>query len=90
MFMVVPANAFLYEVGILTTEEIEDLKDDKLLEVYTEAMIERKASETFHGRAGFAPKEYAAYKQLLGLISRIRQEMSTRELDVPPIDEWIR
>jgi len=85
-----PAFAFLYEVKILSDKEIKDLAKEEIIAVYTEALIERKASETFHSRAGFAPKEYRKFKELLGLIVNLRLEMQKRDMDVPPIDEWLR
>ena len=84
------ASAFLYEVKILSKEELKKLTGDQLVDLYTSALIEREASETFHGKAGFTPKEYEAFKELLGLIVRIRQEMLSRELEPPPIDQWLK
>ncbi|MCA9406736.1 MAG: hypothetical protein KC684_09370, partial [Candidatus Omnitrophica bacterium] len=85
-----PAFAFLYEVVIPTDEEIAAMADDKILDYYISVLIERKAAETFHGKAGFTPKEYNKFKELLGLIVVLRQEMLKREIDVPPVEEWLR
>lgn len=85
-----PAVAFLYEVKNLSKDEIQELKNEEILEVYISTVIERKASEAFHGRAGFTPKEYNKFKDLLGLIVKLRQEMLTRQMDVPPIEEWLK
>ena len=82
--------SFLYEVKILTKQELKKLSNDDLIELYTSTLIEREASETFHGKAGFTPKEYAQFKELLGLIVRIRQEMLSRKMETPPVDEWLR
>ncbi len=84
------ASAFLYEVNILSKEEIHALKDDQLIDLFISAKIEVEASKSFHGKAGFNPKEYEKFKALLGLIVRLHQEMKTRELEVPPMDEWLR
>ena len=84
------ALAFLYEVKVLTKEELKKLNNDELVELYTSALIEREASETFHGKAGFTPKEYSAFKDLLGLIVKIREEMLAREMEPPPVDDWLR
>ena len=84
------AFAFLYEVKILSKEELKKLTNDGIVELYTSALIEREASEVFHGKAGFSPKEYENYKELLGLVIRIRQEMLDRDLQPPPIDEWLK
>ena len=85
-----PALAFLYEVVIPTDEEITAMTDEKLMDYYISVFIERKAAETFHGKAGFSPKEYVKFKELLGLIVVLRQEMLKREMDVPPVEEWLR
>jgi len=82
--------AFLYVVKILTKEEIQKLNEEELLDVYIEVVIERKATETFHGKAGFTPKEYNKYKDLLSLIVKLRKEMIERKIDAPPIEEWLR
>jgi len=84
------AFAFLPEIVTITKEEIKKYSDEELVRVYIDVLIERKAREAFHGKAGFAPKEYASFKALLMLIVRLRQEISSRELEVPPIDEWLR
>ena len=82
--------AFLYEVKILNKEEIAQLKNEQLVDVYTDVLIERQASETFHGRAGFTPKEYQSYKDLLGFVVRLRQEMSNRKMEPPPVSDWLK
>jgi hypothetical protein len=85
-----PAFAFLYDFPILTKEEIKALDEAGLINAYIDAKIELDASRTFHGKAGFTPKEYNHHKELLNLVIKLRLEMQLRELDVPPIDEWIR
>jgi hypothetical protein len=85
------ANAsFLYQVKNLSAEEIKKLSDDELLILYNDAVVERKANEIFYGRAGFTPKEYELYKDLLKLIIRIRQEMTVRGITPPPVEEWLK
>jgi len=84
------AWAFLYVVNILTKEEIKKLSKEEMVDVYIEIVIERKASENFHGKAGFTPKEYNKYKDLLRFIVKLRQEMQNREMEVPPVEEWVR
>lgn len=90
LFVSSHAFAFLYEVKPMSREEIKKLTNDQLLEKFKSAVIERKASETFHGKAGFTPKEYDSYKALLGLIINLREEMGSREMEPPPIEEWLR
>jgi len=84
------ADAFLYDYVILTKEEIKKLSEAELLSSYIEAKIELDASRSFHGRAGFTPKEYNRHKKLLKSIVTLRLEMQVREIDVPPIEDWIR
>ena len=90
VFLSTTAFAFLYEVKILKKEELKKLSNDEIVSLYTDAQIEKTASETFHGKAGFTPKEYENFKELLGLIIRIRQEMVERDLVPPPINEWLK
>ena len=82
--------AFLYEVPILSKEEVKKLSDADLISAYIQVKIEIDASRTFHGKAGFTPKEYEKHKGLLGYVIALRLEMQLRELQPPPIDEWIR
>jgi len=85
-----PAQAFLYDISLMSKEEIKSASDAQLLQSYIDAKIELDASRTFHGKAGFTPKEYEKHKDLLNYIITLRLEMQLRELEVPPIDEWIR
>ena len=90
LLLAVPALAFLYEVKILTPDEIKQLSDENLGNVYTDAVIEREASAIFHGKAGFNPREYKSFKDLLGFIVHIREEMVRRQITPAPVDEWLR
>jgi hypothetical protein len=90
LFVCSNSFAFLYEVKVLTREEIKKISNDQILDFFKNAVIERKASETFHGKAGFTPKEYESYKALLGFIIDLREEMKTRELEPSPIEDWLR
>lgn len=82
--------AFPYEIELLTSEETSALSDEALVDIYIEAKIEVNASKIFFGRSGFTPKDYKKYKELLGYIVRVRQEMHDRDIDAPPVDEWLR
>jgi len=86
-----PAVAFLYEMKILTREEIKKLTDDELTEIYIEARIEEKASSEFHGAAGFSSsKDYNSRKKLLRFVFELRREMAIREKIVAEaIDEHL-
>ncbi|MBF0533075.1 MAG: hypothetical protein HQL23_08290 [Candidatus Omnitrophica bacterium] len=90
LLFTVPAYAFLYEVQALSKEELKKLSNEQLTDVYTDAVIERRATEVFFTRAGLTPKEYAQFKDLLKFIVRLRQEMVERKIDVPPIEDWVK
>ncbi|HNV23812.1 MAG TPA: hypothetical protein PLH56_06300 [Candidatus Omnitrophota bacterium] len=82
--------AAIYEVKILTDEEIRKLSNDAIVAVYTDAMIEREATKTFYAKAGFTPKEYDSYRTLLTFVVRLRKEMAAREIEPPPVEEWLK
>lgn len=90
LFLSTQSFAWLYDFPILSKEEIKALDEVEILNAYIDVKIELDASRTFHGKAGFTPKEYKRHKDLLNLVIKIRLEMQLREMDVPPIDEWIR
>ena len=84
------AGAFLYEIPMKTKEEIKAASDADLMGAYIDAKIELDASRTFHNEAGLTPKEYTKHKELLNYIVKLRLEMQIRELEVPPIDDWLK
>ncbi len=84
------AFAFLPEVTQVTKEEMKKYSDEELVRRYIDTVIERKAREAFHAKAGFGPKEYESFKDLLMLMVRLRQEIETRKLEVPPINDWLK
>lgn len=84
------ALAFLPEIENVTKEEIKKYSDEELVTAYVDAVIERRAREAFHGKAGFAPKEYQSFKDLLLLIVHLRQEIQRRGIEVPPINDWLK
>lgn len=85
-----PAFGFMYEVKILDKEAIAGLNNDQIVDTYTDVIVEVEASKVFHERAGFTPKEYEKYKQLLRFVINIRQEMSRREITPPPLTDWLK
>ena len=89
-FLTAVVFAFPFDVTVLTKDAIKKLTNDQLEEVYIQAKIEVNASSTFYGKAGFTPKEYDKYKDLLRFIINLRQEMAARDMTAPPIDEWIK
>lgn len=80
LLVAIPAYAFLYELKMLTREEIAKLSDEQLENVYIEARIEEKASQEFHIAAGFSSsKDYENRKSLLRYIYELKREISRRE-----------
>jgi len=86
------ALAFLYELPVMTKEEIQKLSDEDLVEKYIEAKIEAKASQEFHQAAGFnSGKEYGNRKKLLRYLFDLRREMSRREeVEAGSLDELLK
>jgi Na+-translocating ferredoxin:NAD+ oxidoreductase RnfG subunit len=87
-----PAAAFLYEITVLTKEEIQKLSDSDLEDAYIEARIEEKTSREFHTGAGYnSAKDYNKRKQLLRYIFELRREIGNREeLKDLNLDEYFR
>ncbi|MBF0484493.1 MAG: hypothetical protein HQL25_07295 [Candidatus Omnitrophica bacterium] len=90
VFVCTTAFAFIYEGKIMTKEEIKQLTDDALIQTFTEIMIEKRATQEFHRNTGFTPKEYENFKLLLGFIINLRREFVSRNIEVPPIEDWIK
>ena len=88
LFLVLGANAWAYlsELKIIPKEEIVKLSDAGLIDAYIEAVVELKASETFHATSGFTPKEYDNYKELLRYKILLLQEIDKRKLATPRVD----
>lgn len=85
------ACAFLYEIKMFSAEEIKNLNNAQLIDVYTEAKIEERASSEFHISAGFSSaKEYEKRKELMRFIVNLRKEMSKREIVPDPIEDWLK
>ena|SRR3989338_1580227 len=78
--------AFLYEVQVLDREKIGKLSDAVLLDTYIDTVVEIQASQDFHRTAGFTPKEYKQYKELLRYRINLIQEIKKRKLDLPLTD----
>lgn len=77
------------EIKILANPEIEKLTNEQLVNTYIDAKIEAEAYKAF-GRTGYSHKEYSEYRELLAFIVRLRQEMEKRQVDAPPVDEWLK
>lgn len=75
-----PAVAFLYEITVLSKDEIAKLSDEALEEAYIEARIEERTSQEFHTGAGYnSAKDYNKRKELLRYIFELRREIGRRE-----------
>jgi len=90
LFVAQSAGAFVFQLEVKDKEGIKQLSTEQLKETYLDAIIEKKAGETFYGNSAFVPNEYRKYKNLLKYIVRLREEMSTREIEAPPYEEWLR
>jgi hypothetical protein len=73
--------AFLFEVPILSKEQIVKLSDRELEDKFLDAVVELEAVETFYCNSGFTPREYAKLKALLKYRVLLLQEMSLREIE---------
>ena len=77
--MLLQVLLFLYDIKILTPQEIKLLSNDDLTEVYIEARIEEKASAEFHVGAGFSSaKDYGRRKGLLRYIFDLKERKWVR------------
>lgn len=83
--LAVSAQAFVYEVNILTKDEISKLSDAKLAEAYIDVLVEFEASKTFYQRAGFTPKEYNKHKNLVRYRVYLYLELQKRKLSIPDV-----
>lgn len=89
---VAPVTAgFMYDINILSREEIQKLSDAQLEDAYIDAKIEDKTSQEFHVAAGFSSaKDYENRKKLIRYIFELRREMGRREnLKVDQIDGYL-
>lgn len=73
--------AFLFEVPILSKEQIAKLSDRELEDKYLDALVELEAVETFYCNSGFTPKEYAKLTALLKYRVLLLREMNLREIE---------
>jgi len=90
LFITSTVFSFDYVVKVLTKGEIKQLKNEELIDLYKKVTIERHAQENFFGKAGYSAKDYQNYKDLLEFIVNIREEMSKREIEPPPVSDWLR
>ncbi|OGX07369.1 MAG: hypothetical protein A2Z88_03790 [Omnitrophica WOR_2 bacterium GWA2_47_8] len=81
--LVSAAHAFLFEVPILTNDEIVKLSDEKLRDTYIDVIVEVEALKSFYAKGGLVPKEYKQFKDILKYRIYLFEEMKKRKLEVP-------
>jgi hypothetical protein len=79
------ATDFNFDVKILNKEEVAKLSDEVLLDTYLNAVVEIDAVKEIHRTAGYTPKEYDAFKELLRYRILLIQEMQKRKIEIPPV-----
>lgn len=82
-----PAAAFMYEITVLSGDQIAALSDDALLNTYIDVLVEFEAAKTFHQTSGFTPKDYAKHKGLLRYKIDLMSEIKKRKLEVPRVED---
>ena len=89
--LVASANAFLYNIKILSQSEVAALSDSALIDAYIEARVEEKASSEFVQAAGFSSaKDYEQRKRLLRYIFELKREMGKREsINAEELDSYM-
>ena len=80
-------SALESNIVVLDRAGIKALEDDKLLDNYIDVIVELKAIESFHTTSGFTPKEYDNYKSLLRYKILLLDEVETRKLRVPHMEQ---
>lgn len=79
------AAGFLFSVEIFDRAAIAKLDDQKLIDMYIDAMIELEASQIFYYKAGLTPKEHETYKEMLRFRTNLILEFEKRKIEVPRI-----
>lgn len=77
------ANAFLFDLPILSREAVGQLSDDKLVDTYIDVEVEAETVQLFYSRSSFTPKEYEKIKELLKYRVYLMQEMQKRKIEIP-------
>jgi hypothetical protein len=71
------------DIVILGPKDVLALDDQKLLDVYIDAVVEIQASNLFHATSGFTPKDYKKYKALLKYRLQLLIEIHRRKIEMP-------
>lgn len=89
--MVTTSHAFLYDVKVLTKDEIAKLSDEALIDKYIDVLVEMEASKTFHQNSGFSMEGYQLFKNLIRFKIWLSLEVDKRGLElgatIPVIEE---
>lgn len=80
------ARAFDYGIRILEKKEIAQLTDEALKEAYIDALIEVEAAKVFHIKAGFTPRDYQQFKDLIRYRVNLLFELQDRKMEIPKIE----
>ncbi len=76
--------AFKSDIAILDKSGIEGLSDDKLIDAYTDVLVDIEAQRTFYEAAGFSKQQhFDEYKDLLRYRLRLLMAIHTRQLEIP-------
>ena len=75
--------AFLFEVTVLTKDQIASLSNEALLSTYIDVVAEQEAVQSFHQTSGFNPREYREYKNLVKFRINLIDEINKRDLEIP-------
>ena len=81
-----PSFAYLSSIKILERKDIVKLSDEAATAAYLDVAIEVESKHLYHRTAGFTPREYQDYKDLLRYRYELKAELERRQLDIPVID----
>jgi hypothetical protein len=81
-------GGFPSDVTIMPENEIHDLSDEKVIDIYMDVLVEIEAQQTFHTTSGFTPKDYKEYKDLLRFRLDLLSEIYKRKLEIPQFDRF--
>jgi phenylacetate-coenzyme A ligase PaaK-like adenylate-forming protein len=76
------------DLKILEKKDIHKLTDEQLIDAYLNTMVEIEANRAFHTTAGFTPKEFKAYKDLLKFRLELLLETHSRNLEIPQFERY--
>ncbi len=75
--------AFASNVVVLDKADVVKLSDEKLVDVYTDVVVELEAIRTFHATSGFSPKQYDEFRELLKYRLKLLMEIHARNIEIP-------